>query len=188
MQNRARIIEVPTDIITEDRPDELNSSKILEYLSSQGIRRGDIAHFKMMGEYRNDGRYIYNGEKLEELDRDSIDDYGAVPPSYQVINEFPNDYWVDAVDHNWYVWFDPTPYLDQIKGNLRCGKDTCTSTFLKKNDESQCIVFARSDREKLLAGGLSVWSLDNCDYGHEYGDPGDESFMPNSCLYHIMFK
>lgn len=83
------------------------------------IKRGDIIDLEQDG-YRNSGKLIWNGEAVESLDYD-IDDYGAVPPDYQIVDAatgFNNPYyWSDAVDHNYISW-PSIPLRQQLLANL----------------------------------------------------------------------
>jgi hypothetical protein len=62
------------------------------------VLRGDIILLSYMGEYRNDGKFIWDGEKAIPLDY-NLDDYGHVPRSMQ-FPEFPPDHFVDSISHN----------------------------------------------------------------------------------------
>jgi len=46
--------------------------------------------------YRNEGKYIFDGKNVIELDFE-IDDYGAVPPQFQ---DFAIGWWKDTIAHN----------------------------------------------------------------------------------------
>ncbi len=76
------------------------------------IRRGDVIHLESMGDYRNDGLWIYDGTNFHDL-YNEIDDYGSVPSSF-CIPEFPPWYWQDIIVHNSIVWFDQTQIADQM--------------------------------------------------------------------------
>jgi len=74
------------------------------------IRRGDVAHFEDLGDYRNMGKMIWDGAKLIDLDYHSSDDYGIVPSCFK-INEFPStSYFVNTIDHNSDIWLDPSDF------------------------------------------------------------------------------
>src|SRR5690349_6298526 len=78
-------------------------SAALDYLLSSEVKadlvRGDIVHFESMGNYRNDGKCIYDGTDLQNLDRDD-DDEGSVPDDFPVIKEFPVGYWLNTIFYN----------------------------------------------------------------------------------------
>ena len=50
------------------------------------IKRGDVVHTGF-SKHRNDGRYLYDGEKLVELSCE-LDEYGHLPSDF-TLNEFP---------------------------------------------------------------------------------------------------
>lgn len=85
----------------EERPE--NCELLTKYIRENGIliRRGDVVSLLPQSKrYRNDFTYIWNGEKVIELDY-TIDDYGSVPPEFVVTDtEFSPDYWIHAIAHN----------------------------------------------------------------------------------------
>lgn len=63
--------------------------------------RGDIID-TIFEDYRdrNDGKYIFDGKDVIDLDSD-VDDYGAVPPQFQITDkDFAIGWWKDTIDHN----------------------------------------------------------------------------------------
>lgn len=88
------------------------------------IKRGDIVHLECLGSYRNDGIFIWDGQKMLDLESNQ-DDYGNLPQQFKAITEFPIDYfhWNSkaSICHNSYVWFDPKPVVDQIMANWSYG-------------------------------------------------------------------
>ena len=90
---------------------------------SKRMKRGDVLHNVSMGDYRNDGKFIFDGEKLcypynkpfaDATDPDDPDEYGYVPKSFLAINEFPVRYWSEIIDHNYYIYADLTDIVDHI--------------------------------------------------------------------------
>ena len=90
---------------------------------SKRMKRGDVLHNVSMGDYRNDGKFIFDGEKLcypynnpfaDATDPEDPDEYGYVPKSFLAINEFPVRYWSEIIDHNYYVYADLTDIVDDI--------------------------------------------------------------------------
>jgi hypothetical protein len=89
-----------------------------EYITSLASRildlsklyRGDIVHFENVGDYRNAGTSIFDGEQLQHLESEP-DEYGNTPRSFH-IKDFPRtDYWSHNITYNSYVWLD-TERLD----------------------------------------------------------------------------
>jgi hypothetical protein len=98
---------------------------------SKRMKRGDVLHNVSMGDYRNDGKFIFDGEKLcypynepfaETADPDDPDpdEYGYVPKSFLAINEFPVRYWSEIIDHNYYIYADLTDFIDHITWHPHC--------------------------------------------------------------------
>lgn len=71
--------------------EDVNTPCILYYLERRSIRRGDVVHFESVGFAGNSGRFIYNGEKLENFEK-NIPLF--VPISYST---FPVGYWKNAL-------------------------------------------------------------------------------------------
>lgn len=132
----AQLIEIPTSLMSvsdiqpggdkDDRDERicafLNANPdIQEFLLSQNVRRGDIVHLEAGCAYRNEDKFIYDGTQLIPLDF-SVDEYGNIPPSFKVIDEFPIEHWFNVIVHNNVVWFDSSPYLDQMFNHLECVK------------------------------------------------------------------
>ena len=129
--NKAKMFEIPDTVFWMDRKkydnedtsqlDELNE-KVLPYvLLNFNIRRGDLIHLESMGDYRNDGKYIFDGDKFISLEFEP-DDYGNLPKEFKILDDyliFSPNYWLDVIDHNGYVHFDSLPYIDQLKYNLK---------------------------------------------------------------------
>lgn len=178
------------------------NAEIMALLRSNNIRCGDIVHVEAMGEYRNDGKFIFDGESIIPLDY-SRDEYGAVPPQFKVIDDmtnergFPTRYWVDVIIHNGIVHFDPSPYVEDIMKNLQVHQIDETGAFYKSsfthaNGETYTIYWTYQDpqefpitREKIkwdLCGGVfSVF--DEVGFDEEIGD-----YDPDHTLFVSIFS
>lgn len=156
---RAKLIHIPVNIISfdeatvEDREipfDVANDSLSLKtFLEECEIVRGDVVHFEQYGNYRNDGRAIYDGAKLVDLDHDFID-YGTIPREFQVINEFPCDHFIDVNDHNTLVYFWPTPIdkntiVDIIKSVRWKDATTATLTYIHPISREKYTIIVQFD-------------------------------------------
>lgn len=110
--------------------------RALRYLLSINVdlRRGDIVNFEYLMGYRNSGVMIFNGIELQDLCSD-MDDYGSVPENFQVIGEFPICYWhaMNAIDHNYIVWFDISPYVQELIDNFNSDNQSTWFTYNKVN-------------------------------------------------------
>jgi hypothetical protein len=96
-------------------------------------RFGDFIFIPSVGEYRNDGIFIWNGIEIIPLDN-RIDEYGALPRQFLVLGTpygwRPLRYYLDAsriniyqtfhevrsMEHNNLCWIDAHLYIDQING------------------------------------------------------------------------
>lgn len=102
---------------------------ILKLIPNDKIKRGDIVHIEEFGSYRNDGKLIFDGQKLVNLCYD-IDDYGSVPSSFTIGDEFRSDHWINVIEHNALVWIGTIKYRSQLLANFN--KDT--TSFSTMND------------------------------------------------------
>lgn len=94
-----------------DLKDEIRSSIIS---SMHDLRRGDIVAMKDRNQtYRNNGKAIFDGKDIVPL-YDDLDDYGSVPPTFFIGDEFPIMHWTSDVDHNQIVWIDTKAHRDQL--------------------------------------------------------------------------
>jgi len=83
-------------------PEKKNHKYITLFNPKSFMTRGDVICFG--GQYRNERKMIFNGEKLEDLYTE-IDDYGSVPPTYEVCdNGFNVGDFEDLIDHNSINW------------------------------------------------------------------------------------
>jgi hypothetical protein len=111
-------------------------------------KRGDIIGLIPDEErYRNDGCFIFDGSKVIPLDN-SIDDYGAVPPSIQVSDtEFSITHWRDVVGHNCIFWL-AQPILDRMTLHWDSEKHLYIGSTIIGSAQHACII--RPADEKYL--------------------------------------
>jgi hypothetical protein len=123
--------------------------KVLDILYDQNYNliRGDLICFEGLNNDRNTGIYIFDGCKIIDLEYD-IDDYGALPQEFTVINNgVPIRYWEDAennkgISHNTLVWFDHISVKKQCIDNIIEIDGNLFTTF-KYNDEIYKIYASR---------------------------------------------
>jgi len=119
------------------------------YDSNYNLVRGDLICFEGLNSYRNDGVYIFNGNKIVELSYE-IDDYGHLPEEFTVINNnVPIRYWQynedhKGISHNNLVWFDHKLVKQQCIDNIIDVNDELFTTF-KYNNKIYKIYAYRSE-------------------------------------------
>ncbi len=121
-------------ILYTDRDRIISSGKKLNhpefYLLPKEIdqlKRGDLVIQASKFGYRNDGIYIFDGNKIVEL-ANYPDEYGNIPSKFEVLSEFHPYTWVGSIEHNSYVYFNYKNNLDMIEQPLNIQK-------MKINDE-----------------------------------------------------
>ena len=104
---------IEVSLPTYDEWEDQSADIVLEHTPN----RGDIIHIEEAGSYRNEGMYIWNGEKVVPLYYE-IDDYGSVPPTFTIGDGFLVDHWHNILPRNTFVWVDINRYKDQLINNL----------------------------------------------------------------------
>lgn len=116
------------------------------------IKKGDIVGLLAQGEHpdciRSEGCFIFDGSKVIPLDN-SIDDYGAVPPSIKVSDtEFSITHWQDVVAHNNIFWL-----AQSILGRMTLHWDSEKRLYIgstKIGKAAYACIIAPSDDEYLI--------------------------------------
>lgn len=113
----SNIIDIPQNYVDESPKYNLNvlslldnSPKLQKYLRRHDIQRADVIRLKQFGDYRNNGKFIYDGENFMELDY-TLDPYGSVPVLF-LLEEFGNNafYFHYSIDHNNIVYIEGQRY------------------------------------------------------------------------------
>jgi hypothetical protein len=108
-----------------------------------------------MGDYRNDGRFIYNGRMIEDLDyTEDIDGYGFLPVEYSLEEFIDPSRWCleHQIDHNSIVWADFTNPVYQTV-------DKTDAYVIFRRDNVYYTVVPHEDNVGFLQ--LSQMTLDN---------------------------
>jgi hypothetical protein len=162
-RKKAHKLFIPKNIYYLDKEeydiDHLNI-KVFPHLKTLNPVRGDFVSIS------DDGCFMFNGDKLVNLHYDYIN------PEFEVINEFPIDYWSDVNNYNDSVWFNPDDYLDQLRNNEKVVLDSidpsayCLSgTFVDKNGVDRTLYYYPNQNIK----GKHIWGLS----GDNYPDKAD---------------
>lgn len=114
--------ELAKEIFEEDQLGELSeddldfiTNQIIPKLSELPLLRGDVIHLDWLGDYRNDGKLIWDGEQVVSLYYE-LDDYGTVPKSFS-FPEFPVNHFYKSIAHNNLIWISPHS-IDEIVRNF----------------------------------------------------------------------
>jgi hypothetical protein len=103
---RSLIHHTPYGFINpDDDPDIEDVNKAVKLMIDMKIinpQWGDIVHFPVFGDYRNDGKYIFDGNKVLELDySEENDEYGCVPDEFTLEKcDYERYYFSQAISHN----------------------------------------------------------------------------------------
>jgi hypothetical protein len=134
------------DIIAGGIPDyeivvnNVLTNKVLAklYPKNNRIRKGDTIRLMQQGNYRNDGVFVYNGEKFLDLS-DQIDEYGNLPKDIH-INDYPiMEYFKYTIHHNNIVPFDTTDQKIVSKVEYKIETPDHLPIYLYKTDKNYYI-------------------------------------------------
>lgn len=108
---------VYTVLYQEYSPADLKDEIRAEIISSMpDLKRGDIVAMQDKDRtYRNDGKAIFDGKDIVSL-YDELDEYGSVPPTFFIGDEFPITHWLEDIVHNCIVWIDTKTRSEQLLG------------------------------------------------------------------------
>lgn len=100
-QKRANVFEIKVDLNETEFDQDIDfivSDSLQDAFNKWGyrhfMRRGDILFNSVYLRYRNDGKCLFDGEKLVGLEGD-FNEYGHVSHEFLAFVEFPPDYWDD---------------------------------------------------------------------------------------------
>ena len=129
------------------------------------LKRGDVIHLAECSTYRNDGKFLWDGEQLVDLDYDTYDPYGQVPKSFKIEFFGPKNFFESTIAHNSIVRIDGRHYNIE---EIFFIKDTSTYRMYQ-------IVHAKTDvewfiisphRQKAFEKELRV-GMFCCDWEHD---------------------
>jgi len=97
-------------------PNKLLDKKLKSMDFYDKLKYGDVIHFEDFGNYRNDGKVMFDGKKIIHLDCSYID-YGTVPKEFP-INRFATvKYFDETISHNGVVWLERSPKINLVEIN-----------------------------------------------------------------------
>lgn len=131
-------------------------AKIIRYLKQTvpNLNRGDLVLLEPELGYRNNGKYFYDGETLMPPEM-TADDAGHIPNEFQVITEFPINYWEGQMDHNSLVPFDVEANFTSI------GEEEIVWLPLDQDFEVPYFFFTNEDDETYYLVGDYLWDPNN---------------------------
>src|SRR5579883_1526137 len=121
-------IDIPDengDIKLDPRDGRRITDAILPHLDKLPLLRGDVIHLGWTGNYLNDGKFIWTGEKVIDLDYD-IDEDGNVPQEFS-FPEFPFAHFYHSIAHNTILWLSPSTIQEAINNYQEDKKATTIS-------------------------------------------------------------
>lgn len=130
--------EVPLEVDEFTEEDLLEVGRLLGARTAQ-FKPGDVIHLATSGNYRNDGRIVWNGRRFIDLDYD-VDDYGSAPSEY-TFPEYPLDHFYDSIDHNYIIHLTEAG-LNYLLSYFVKGRDGISIEF-DDNGKHYSIVFER---------------------------------------------
>lgn len=100
-QTKANVFEIKVELNETEFDQDVDfiiSDSLQDAFNKWGyrhfMRRGDILYNSIYPRYRNDGKCLFDGEKLVGLEGD-FNEYGHVSHEFLAFIEFPPDYWED---------------------------------------------------------------------------------------------
>ena len=135
----------------QDSADEVNieDPRVIEWIKenwrwyrkqrsdTNELKRGDIIRFEKQG-YRNEGSYVWDGNKIVHLDQETITDQGSIPREFVVTkNEFYPGQWMDALDQGGHCFWLSQELQESIQFTKK-GKQWVGSLDLN-GQEYRCI-------------------------------------------------
>jgi hypothetical protein len=104
----AQVYKINVPIPEQEEPNILTTELIKAfetYPERNDMEKGDILHNVYEGEYRNDGKYIFDGEKLIELESEE-DEYCHAPKNILAFRDVHPHFYLSAIEHNCLIYCD----------------------------------------------------------------------------------
>jgi len=197
MLTYSKLYEIPVTIFSKDDADKSiydtmyipskltninNNKRVIRYLKNHchNLKRGDVIHFKIFGNYRNHGKLMWDGVKMIHLAY-NVDDYGHVPAKI-TIDEFPHKkYFKYTIGHNSLVNINGRDYYIIMQGTKHYGSNTYNLFEIQhvETKKNWYIVTPLSGKEfrSELNRGIFETSLDSTE--------NESDDMPDNMLYSL---
>ena len=157
---------------------KLNKEKYIHDFKEKGIKKGDIIHV-VNYTYRNDGRFLYNGQCIVDLYWNDYD-YGTVTPEF-TLEEYNTWYWKDAIPYGNFVYVNLFPYkqelLFNITINIKYYDDTDEiESYYRSYCKKWIILFEMETESNLDDILLTIQNIKNEVKLYSYLQPSDTTF------------
>jgi hypothetical protein len=158
-QTRANVFEIYVELSEDEYDREMDfivPDAVQEAFDNWGyryfMRRGDILFNSVHYRYRNDGKCLFDGEKLVGLEAD-FNEYGHVSREFLAFTEFPPDYWEDFAYNGVIVAWVDFSELDILRTYRRDDMTVCEvewdnkiyKLITEEEDEPEGIVLIWND-------------------------------------------
>lgn len=115
----------------QDMADAITTYEINpNFIYQNNLKRGDVIHLDWIPEIRNNGKFLWDGEKVVTLDY-SLNHYGTVPSEF-AFPEFRPDYFFESIFDNNIVRLTPEKIQEAIENfNLETQTSYITDRYNK---------------------------------------------------------
>ena len=179
--------ELAKRIFEEDQLGELSeddldfiSNQIILKLTELPLLRGDVIHLDWLGNYRNDGKLMWDGEKAVSLYYE-LDDYGTVPKCFS-FPEFPVDHFYSSIEHNKLIWIAPNS-LEEIIRNF---DEKTQKSFVRDLYQTYPVIAGAIDEEEnliiLTSEQFAKYARTFPFFDEEYPSPNYTADVPDGTL------
>jgi len=98
-----------------------------KFIYKSNLRRGDVLHLSWRSKFRNDGNFMWDGEKAVVLHYDPMYEYGMVPKEFR-FPEFRPNYFLRSITYqNDIIWIDSSK-TQEINENFNIETQTSSIT------------------------------------------------------------
>jgi hypothetical protein len=144
---RSRKVDISDDSFDDDDVNNVNNDELANLILNKpkneiykkSLSRGDIVAIN--NHFRNDGKFVYNGSKLENLELE-VDEEGHIPKNYLAIDEFHIKFWEETIAHNTFVPVKiPNIKLERKTDN----GDAIMYSFVKNDEKYYLLIFSQEE-------------------------------------------
>ena len=148
LKSKSKIIEIPASCFSEKQKEEIENccldpliEIVKQQISSLPLLRGDVIRTGFSDDYRNLGKYMWDGENIDYTGG-VIDDYGNVSESFR-FPEFPLGHFSESISHNKINFISFEAYEE-----LLMGQEGKYSSLYDPILEKESLVYMKEIREE----------------------------------------